>query len=197
MVQRGNMSYNPSIPQGTDPILQSQAQIRANFQAINTTWNNNHYLLTSSDKYQGMHNVLTMRAQGSAPTTDATHVGLFNMLVGGIPELFYGPSSAQTPIQLTYPSISTSESALTQYSFVAGPFVVYGGVIREATNGQVVTLSPTTTLRYVGLQSANVMFRPLAIPNSIPTNITGSSFTISTSAVGLVSFDVYYLAIGN
>jgi hypothetical protein len=190
------MSYNPAIPQLTDPILQSQAQIRANYQAINVVFSNNH--VPMNENLQGMHAVLTMRPQSGDPTTDSTHVALYNKLDGSsIPELFFRPNSNQTPIQLTYPSLSTTSGAAQQYSFVAGPFVVYGGKITNATKGQVVTLSPSTTLLYVGLTTANFLGSPTSIPQAVPTSISGSSFTIQfQTQVAGTTLDVYYLAIG-
>lgn len=191
------MSYNPAIPQITDQLLQSQAQIRANFQSINIAFSNNHFSLVGDQDFQGMHNVLTMRPQSLDAITDATHVGFYNKLVSSIPELFFRPNNNQTPIQLTFPALNTDMSSLTQFSFVAGAFVVYMGKIVNPTNGQTVTLTPTTTLRYVGLNAANVN-STAQIKVAIPTNITGSSFNIShTITVPPQLIDVYYLAIGN
>ena len=192
------MSYNPAIPQVTDPLLQSQAQLRANFQVINTIWANNHFILTSNNETQGLHTVLTMNAQMTAPVTDATHVAFYNALVGGTPELFFAPNNAQTPIQLTYPSISTATNSTTQYTFSAGPFIIYGGLIVNPTNGQTVTLTPNSTLLYVGLILSDYQGSPLVIATAIPTNITGSSFNISyaNNIIAGTLFNVYYLAIG-
>jgi|SRR5580692_153550 hypothetical protein len=190
------MSYNSTIPQGTDQRLISQYQIRANYQAIAKAFAANHSALTDGDEFQGMHRVLTMRPQALDPTTSATQTALYNKLVAGIPAMFFRPNSNQTPIQLTYKSISTS-TPTSEYSFVAGPFVIYGGKISPATNGQVVVLSPTTTLLYVGLTTANLTASSTISGYSIPTSITGSQFTITNKSGGAtVKFDVYYIAIG-
>lgn len=184
------MSYNTAIPQGTDPILQSQSQILSNFIAINSVWAKNHYSLTQPSEFQGGHNVLTMRPQSGDPTTDATHVSLYSKLDGSsIPQLFFRPISNQTPIQLTYSSLNTAISN-TQYSFVAGPFVFYMGKIVGATDGQVINLLPVTTLIYVGTSAINVAV------NVIPTNIIGASFTIKFPGTFSGSSDVSYIAIG-
>lgn len=190
------MSYNPGIPQPTDPTLQSQQQIRSNYQVINSTFANNHVKLNND--LEGMHRVLTLRPQVLDPATAANQTAFYNKIVGAIPQAFYRPSSNQTPIQLTYESLDTDPTKLVQYSFVAGPFIVYGGKILGATIGQVVNLTPTSTLLYVGLVSANVEnASPLNFTMSIPTNIAGSSFTITYSALQPgATLDVYYLAIG-
>ena len=138
------MSYNSSIPKSTDPILQSQRQLLANFQAINNAFSTNHVGLTKDPLVAGMHDVLTLRPQAGDPTTSASQIAIYNKLVGGTPEMFYAPNSSQTPIQLTYPSIK-SDSSTTQYTFMAGPFVIYGGLVTNPSNGQTITVTPTTT----------------------------------------------------
>jgi hypothetical protein len=190
------MSYNSNIPLITDPILQSAQQIRANFQAINSTFANNHAGLTEDPSISGMHNVLILRPQMADPATSSTQTALYNKLVSSIPELFFRPNNSQTPIQMTYPSIK-ADSSNTQYSFVAGPFIVYGGFISAPTNGQLVTLSPGTTLLYVDMTVANSTISPTVQAEAIPTNITGTSFNITyQNTGGFGSFDVYYFAIG-
>ena len=194
------MSYSTGIPNGSDPLLQSQQQLRANYQAIARVWANNHYPLTGDNDFQGMHTVLRMRAV-SAPVTDATHIAIFNQLVGvgSIPTLTYAPNSAQTPIELTYSEISTGFGEAEQYSFVAGPFVVYGGKITGATNNQVITLTPTTTLLYVGLVLANVPAVSLETNSDVAAtnvNVGGTNFTINFQPLLTTPLDCYYLAIG-
>jgi hypothetical protein len=190
-------SYNPNIPQTSDPILQSYGQLRANFQQINIAFSDNHVGLTEDPEFSGMHNVLTMRPQGSDPTTTSTQVAIYNKLVSSVPELFFRPSSNQTPIQLTYPSLKNT--TLSQYTFIAGPFVIYTGFINNPTNGQVVTLTPGTSLKYVDLTAAHVSLQGLFIAMAIPTSINtpANSFTITYETGGpLGSFGVYYFAIG-
>lgn len=190
------MTYNTNIPQGTDPILQSQGQIRPNFQEINRVFSNNHVGI--NDDFKGQHNVLTMRPQVGDPITSATQVAIYNKLVSTLPNLFYMPNNTQTPIQLTYPSLNTSSSSNEQYSFVAGPFVVYMGKKVNVANGQNVVLLPATTLIYVGLTSVNVSGVGLTISNvPIPINIVGNSFDIAIDpALSGGNVDVFYLAIG-
>lgn len=190
------MSYNSNIPLITDPILQSAQQIRANFQAINSTFANNHAGPTKDPSISGMHDVLILRPQMADPATSATQTALYNKLVSSVPELFFRPNNSQTPIQMTYPSIKADLSNM-QYSFVAGPFIVYGGFISAPTNGQLVTLTPGTTLLYVDLTVANSTISPTVIAEAIPTSIAGTSFNITYQNTGSFgSFDVYYFAIG-
>lgn len=195
------MSFNAAIPQVTDPRAQSAIQMRANFQAINSVFNVNHVPINGDpvDGYtEGQHIVLTLRDQGGDPVTSADEVAIYNKLVTGVPELFYAPNSAQTPIQLTRDSIDTT-TANAKYTFIAGPFTLYGGKISNPTNGQVVNLSPSTTLIYVGLVVTNV--HPISatqIFSACATSVAGNSFTISYSAsiTNPNQLDVYYFAVG-
>ena len=195
------MSYNPVIPQASSKRVISQRQIQANYTGIFNAFAKNHSTLGNSDT-QGMHDVLILRAQPIDPTTTATQVAIYNKLVSSIPNLFYMPNNTQTPIQMNYPSIQIGLQPsppntyfAQQYSFVAGPFVVYAGVLVNVTPNQLVTLLPVTTLRFVGVTVRN--FVGVNIVNSVAaTNITGNTFNINFQA-GTATRDVYYIAIGN
>lgn len=193
------MSYNSSIPQANDPRSLSQKQILSNFSAINTVFSNNHTSLTSSDETIGMHEVLTLRPQAVAPVTGSGQIALYNKLdSNSVPELFFRPQNSATPIQLTYPSVGAQRTpTFRYYSFVAGPFVVYGGYVPNPTNGQVITLSPSTTLVYAGLTEAfadpNGSYRFSA---ATTLNTPASSFTINFVTGGTAIHSVYFIAIG-
>lgn len=177
----------------------SQGQIYSNFNAMNTVWAQNHVSLTSLAN-QGMHNALVFREQTGSPpdpTTSSTQVSLYTKAVGGIPELFFRPNSNQTPIQLTYPSIQTGLQTITppvyypqQYSFLAGPFVVYMGTLTGVTNGSFYALSPTSTLIYAQVSSVPIN----GIAKVARSVISGSGFTVITNPG--ISLTIYYFAIG-
>lgn len=201
------MSYNPNIPTVTDKILQSFGQLRANFRAINNAFADNHIPLNQSDTIAGRHSVLTMRVKVSPvdPATSSTQIAIYNKLVSSIPSLFFRPSGNLTPIQLTYPSLRTGLQSTnpdvyfpTQYSFVAGPFIVYGGFIANVGTGVNVPLAPGTNLRSVDVILAN--FKPVTGSTSVPvaaaTNIVGNSFDILTRLQPDGSqADAYYFAV--
>lgn len=194
------MSFNPNIPTTSDKILQSFGQLRANFRAISNAFADNHIPLNQNDTIAGRHSVLTMRVKVSPvdPTTTSTQIALYNKLVSSIPELFFRPSNNGTPIQLTYPSIK-ADSSDTQYSFVAGPFIVYGGFIANVGTGVTVNLTPGTNLRSVDVILAN--FKPASLSASVPVaaavNISGNSFDILTRLQPDGSqADAYYFAVG-
>lgn len=185
------MSFNANIPQGTDPMLKSVNQTRANFQAINTVFAENHIQINDLDN-AGKHSSLTFRVQTIDPATSSSQLSLYTKTVSGSPALFFRPNSNQMPIQLTYSSISTGLQSTNpdvylanQYSFVPGPFVVFSGKITNAVNNQVINLSPATTLIFVSVNgvndiSGNVKKGAIGVPSGasftlkIPTNAGGS-----------------------
>ena len=193
------MSYNTTIPQANSKRIISQRQIQANYTAIFNAFAKNHSALGNND-LQGKHNILILRSQAVDPATTATQTAIYNKLIATVPNIFYRPNNSQTPIQLTYPSVKIDSTVSDQYTFVAGPFVVYGGLITNATDGQIVNLAltgPATTLRTVLLCSRNFSGGNALIGWAIPTNIGGTSFTIRFQVYIGQTRDVHYLAIGN
>lgn len=200
------MSYNPNIPLVTDSLTQSELQIKVNFTVINTVFADNHIGLTKDASIAGMHRVLTLRVQTGDPTTTADQVSLYNKLVGGVASLFFRPNNSQTAIQMSYPSIVTGIQSTNptvyfprQYSFVAGPFVIYGGIIKIPASGDVVTLLPATNLLFVDLIVTNLQggVNPSVVYYASATNIAANSFTIRYSTVvPSKKIDIYYLAVG-
>lgn len=84
------MSWNPNIPQPTDALSQSQADILANFQALDALFDG------------GIQDFVIFPQQSSQPTTSSTEVALYSALDSGSNiQLFYGPKSTGTPINLT------------------------------------------------------------------------------------------------
>lgn len=202
------MSYNQNIPVGTDYMVISRPQIKANFQLINQVFAKNHVRLNSTDlgNLQGMHSVLTFRANANAalnPNTTIDQLALYTKIVSGSPELFFRPSNNQTPIQLTYPSISTGLQSTNpnvylprQYSFLAGPFVFYFGLL-DVNDGDVITLTPTTTLVYVAVLQVGGLGSDKSSAAATNINSGGTNFTVRlpfTSFSG--PFPISYIAIG-
>ncbi len=200
------MSFSPNIPMVGDFLSISQKQMIANFQAINAALFTDHVGLTAVDNV-GQHNALTLRPQGSDPTTGADQCALYNKLVSTVPQLFFRSNSDATPIQMSNSNLNTIQTGATgasQSSFIAGPFTVYCGFIAGATNGQVVVLSPSSVLKTVSLTTwlagtATTPDLPNLASTATATAITGSQFTITftTSTDGIPHPPtLYYWAIG-
>ncbi len=194
------MSYNPNIPNIADFIQISKLQLIANFQAINNSFLANHVALTAIDDV-GMHNSLTLRPQVGDPVTSANQSALYNKIVSSDPQLFFRPSSNATPIQLSNSNLNTLKTGAsggTQVSFLAGPFTIYMGFILNATDLQLVTLTPSSTLRYVGLSTILIEQAPNQVSWATATNIVANQFTITYTTAQFDNLPIiYYIAIGN
>lgn len=190
------MSFSANIPQGTDPLPQSYSQLRANFQAINGAFSHNHVGLTRDLSIAGMHNVLMLNPQSADPTTSSTQIALYSKLVSGVANLFFRPASNGTPIQMTFSSIKADGTA-SQYSFMAGPFIIFAGKLVFQGNGTVITLSQASTVIY-----SNLCTSPdpnISIPALLPwTTNSGNTFTVNFNPASLPTpkFTGYYLAVG-
>lgn len=201
------MSFNAAIPVVTDPMLKSQLQTKTNFQAMNNVFGQNHLPFTADAEFSGMHSVVTFREQTGDPTTSAIQTSLYTKQVGSLPQLFFRPNSNQTPIQMTNSNVKTGLQSTNppkylaqQYSFIAGPFTVYGGYLSGINAGASFTLSPTSTLIYAGATLDSDAFTVggstgvIAFPGAIAI-ISGSSITIQFQD-GINPRNVYYFAIG-
>jgi|FreactcultureFD7_1027221.scaffolds.fasta_scaffold02489_7 hypothetical protein len=81
------MAYNPNIPQATDTLNSSQGDLLANFMAIQTLIDVNHYDFASAN--QGKHMFVTMPVQTQSPGTALGEMALFTMNDGsGTPQLW-------------------------------------------------------------------------------------------------------------
>jgi len=93
------MAYNPDIPQASDDPSQSQGQLLANFQALNTFLSVNHTAL--NDPNEGTHKFLQMPEQASPPSTGSNTGGLYTKEVGGTTQLFFRNESNGSERQMT------------------------------------------------------------------------------------------------
>jgi hypothetical protein len=198
------MSFNPNIPVAGDFLAISQKQILSNYQAIANAFLINHVALTA-DENVGMHDCLTLRPQSGDPTTALGQSALYNKLISSIPQLFYRPASDQTPVQLSNANLNTIQTGAlpsTQVSFLAGPFTVYLGFIDNVTNNQLITLTPSSTLKYVGLSTILPASVNLGQATTVAAfGITANTFTIAYNNTndGIPNPKlptIYYLAVG-
>lgn len=196
------MGFNPNIPLVTDYMVVSQPQIQSNFKTIFSVFAKNHVNInaTAPGRSQGMHGVVIFREQVDDPTTTADQVALYVKNISNKTTLFYRPSSNQTPIQMTYPTISVGLQSTDpavylkeQYSFMPGPFVFYSGVI-AASNNQIVTLLPATTLVYVSLMQKDA--KAAGSQNAAATNISANQFTVRFPPATTNPQTICYTAIG-
>lgn len=126
------MAYQPNIPQATDQLSQSQADILANFQAIQTLIDVNHVDFASGD--QGKHKWITFPVQSGAPAFAAGEVGAYNLLsaVTSVDELYLNKQNAGGAVQVPITSsiLSTNAAptaATTTWSYLPSGLILITG----------------------------------------------------------------------
>jgi len=96
------MTFNPNIPQASDLISQSQAQILTNFGQVNTIFDIDHVTFNNATAAnRGKHDKSTYVEQASDPVTSTNEVAVYSKDTGTQPDLFYRPESAGTAVRLT------------------------------------------------------------------------------------------------
>lgn len=112
------MAYNQNIPQPGDQLSQSQADLLANFQALQTLIDVNHEDFASAD--QGKHKWVTLTQQSAIPPTGsafgASEIGLYNAVnsVTSKNELYVKKVNQVTTVQIpaTASILSTSSAPI-------------------------------------------------------------------------------------
>ena len=198
------MAYKNNIPQPTDALSQSQADILNNFAAIQTLIDIDHVDFANSN--QGQHNKVTFPVQGSAPSFAAGSVGLYNFLspVTSVNELFLVKSSGAT-VSLTSSQQVTNNNGWAYLpsgvlmkwgkgTATAGvyTFVFPTGANIPAFNG-IFSILVTTAYSNAADGDGFVRLNTFSAPWTQFT--VYASHRTSTGAFGPVSFQ--YLAIGN
>jgi hypothetical protein len=186
------MAYNPNIPQVTDILSQSQADILGNFQALSP-------FLNGVTNFAAIFPVLS-----STPTTSSSEVSLFSALDGsGNQQLYYGPPSSGTPINLT------GSAGLTDgWAYLPSGILLKWGTTTCAVNTlstiTLPVLSSTPVFNYLFYVSAAQTFAASPTTSTLNTSVSAGNFTATTFQVwpnattapltGTVS--IVYFAIG-
>lgn len=183
------MAYNPDIPQASDDPSQSQSQLLANFQELNTFLTVNHVSLNDGD--EGKHKFLQMPTQSSAPTTGAAEGGLYAKDVSGTPELFYRKESDGSELQLTTAYTAASSGQIT----FAGGLTMKWGVSSFSGSGTSVNVTYATPFASTGYNVvASLVGGQSAFSVSNTSSATGFTMARSSSSPSGQSF--HWIAIG-
>lgn len=198
------MTYNPSIPQATDLISNSQAQILANFSQLNTQFGVDHVAFnTGSGNGDGTHKHITFDNAPTEPTVSGTISSIFPLLVGSNQELFFKNAgseyNATGKTQITGPSLLASEG----YAFLPGGLLLKWGTFSGGggatthtlpSGGSIPAFSAVYAAYVNGADNASVpnTFVTLQLFTTTNIKIYGSSRT-TTSTNGVT---VYYLMLG-
>jgi len=166
------LPYNNNIPTASQRLKDSQPQLKENFESLQTIIEANHTGFSATDP--GKHKFLQI-IQGSAPTIGTTELGIYNTLVGGIPQFFLKKGAA-TAYNLSAISQETS-SNVTTFTFTL-------------TNGLIVKFGFTSGGKLVRNQATPVAF-PTAFPSAchvvVPTMFLNNATTSPTNTIWLVS----------
>jgi len=194
------MAYQQNIPQPTDQISVSQADILNNFIALSTFLNINHVDFASAD--QGKHKFVSFPVQAVAPATTATEVALYSKtstLLGG-PELFFRNASSGIEYEFT-----SAVGATTGWArFPSGILIKWGNV--SANGAAVITFpvaanTPVFTAVYSAQVSVNTIGGANVDPDTFVTvnAISATQLTVFGSArstTGAAATNFTYLVIG-
>lgn len=163
------MVFLPNIPQPTDDQSNSQGQLLANNQQLDTSFSVDHYAFSDLTANNGKHKAIHLVNQ-SDPTTAAGEIAIYDKLVSSIPELFMRRASNGSVIQMSVgnPVIATSGGAfgLSLSTFLPG------GIILKA-------------MRYTPATSpvVNIPFSSFGI-GSFPTACLGLIITLNINLAG-------------
>jgi hypothetical protein len=133
LFRRFTMAYNANIPQPTDIPANSQAQLLANFQEINTLIAVNHVPFNVGD--QGKHNFMTCPVQAGDPVIlPANELAIYSKLVAGIEQIFYRNSAGVT--QLTpLPATIVDAAVNPAYALIGGLKLRWGSGTTNLVDG--------------------------------------------------------------
>jgi len=209
------MAYNANIPQPSNQLSQSQADILANFQEIKTLIDVNHEDFASAD--QGKHKWVTLTQQGAIPPAGsafgATELGLYNAVnsVTTKNELYVKKVNQVTTVQIpaTASILSTSSSPIAfsnGWSYLPSGILLKWGVFTTGVAGfQNFNFPVSATIpvftgvisAQLSIYSAGMAIDPNQSVNLVALNTTNMSVFGSqrtTTTPSIVSFN--YLVIG-
>ncbi len=187
------MTYDPTIPKGTQSPANSQAAFQTNFAQYATIFAKNHSALNSS--HQGDHEAVIFEKQTSDPgvTEDlaalyckdatsalGTTLQIFAQIKKFLPTGLDTTVAPNTPMQLTYGSVNTAGPVFQ--SFLPGGFLFYCGSGSAATSPVTVTLLPAGTKILVAI----------AIPTDVTTSGTPVPIKYSVNVLNSTQFNIYF-----
>lgn len=187
------MAYTANIPQDSDNPSDSQPQLLANFQAINTYTSVNHVPLNDGD--EGKHKFMQMPEQSAAPTTLGNEGALYTKESSSVTELFFRRESDGNELQMTGGrSTVGSQSSVTLPN---GLIIKYGTATVNAGGG---TTAITFTAAFpTAVRNVQVSVTGGAAAEGRPyigTTPTVSGFTFRQNG-GAGSATGHWLAIGD
>lgn len=185
------MAYNANIPQPSDSLSQSQADILANFQAIAPLFN------------QGIQQFIILPEQSAAPATSANEVALYSKDVSGVSQLFMRRES--NGIELDFTSSLQASSGWARLP--SGILIKWGsatptrntlGTVTYNTSGTIPVFTAVYSVMVSQTFGAGPSIGDLNVAVSAG-NFTNTNFQVFGRAIGLPSggtFDIRFFSIG-
>lgn len=188
------MTFDPTIPQATDLLSDSQSDLLTNFNQSNIIMGVNHVNFDNSLPIgslvanRGKHTFVSLIEQVANPVTAANEIALFSKDLGGISTLFMRKESNGAVIQMSGIDPNNSQT------FLPGGLILKWGLNAVATDGSTVIAFP------VAFPTAC-----LAVMATVVTTTVNSARYVSVFNVGPAQFNavtnvaqnIYWFAIGN
>jgi len=183
------MAYNATIPQATDRISVSQADILNNFAEINTFTAIDHVAFGIADA--GKHKTITMPEAVAPGAVGAAEVGLYVAALSGSPELYVNKTGTQIPC-------TAALKASPGWTFLPSGMKLQWGTATLSTPGTIVPfntafanacVSVQLTARWIGAITNDFLLAESLTVNNFTGYCTARSGSASTA-------EVYYFAIG-
>lgn len=185
--------WNPNIPQPTDTLAQSQADILGNFQALDALFDD------------GIQNVVLLPNQTSDPATSSTQIALYSKIgISTNQELFMRRTSSGAVIDCT-----GSLQANSGWSRLPSGILIKWGLATVPNRNSLATVTyntggsiPAFTTVFSVMVSQTFGAGPSTGDLNVAVsagNFTATTFQVFGRAIGLPnsgSFDIRFFAIG-
>jgi hypothetical protein len=177
------MTYNPNVPQSSGRPSDSQAQILANFQQLNTIFNSEHITFNATAD-NGEHKKISFNdILGADPNLPDPKSSLYTKTVAGDSELFYekydNAGAANLVSQLTNLAVTSgAKHGGTQYTW----FAPWG---MRFTSGITAAFSGTSTDTFITAFTSTIYTAVCTAndpnPQQVALTVTNTTLSLRTS----------------
>ena len=183
------MAYNANIPQPTDTLNKSQGDLLANFQALQTLIDVNHYDFASGN--QGKHMFVSMPVQAADPSTAGNEMALYTKLAGSplVPHMFIRQQTNGAVVDFTgvnfVPVLPWSIGSQGSTTLPSGLILKWGSNTTPSSGSIGLLTVPFST----PFTSIFVPFAVAANPAGVINNsVTARIYTYSNSQIQVETF---------
>ena len=182
------MAYNANIPQATDQMSHSQADILENFLEIDSVVAIDHSGFGTPN--EGKHNQVRFPVAAAPAATPVTEVGMYCAASGGTNELFINKNASQIPF-------TKSSKTAQGWTYLPSGILMQWGTGTCSNGGTVVNFPmvfPTACLSVQLTAYTDATNNWFVMTNTF--NATRFIGYATTRSGGATSASVYFLAIG-